>query len=90
MTDKNFKEKQLKEINENYKWYQENRSKIVSENESQLGKYMILKNKDIIGFFNSYTEAILEANKKYKNETYSIQLLEREETVNMMGFFSIL
>ncbi|MCL8209825.1 hypothetical protein [Spiroplasma attinicola] len=79
------KDKYQLEVEKNYDWFKENKRKIVEENPNKINYYALIKNQKLISLYRAYDEAIIEANKKYKNEPFSIQILETKEFVHSLG-----
>ncbi|ALA97516.1 hypothetical protein SKUN_00623 [Spiroplasma kunkelii CR2-3x] len=83
MVNKNIR---IEEINKNYEWFNKHREEILKENPQKNGYYVVLVNCKIKGLYKTYKEAQKNAP---DNGLYSIQRLENNNIVNMMGFFSL-
>lgn len=84
-----IKDKYQEEVDKNYEWFQKNKEKLIKENENKVGYYVLLKNKNVIGYYKDYEEVIIEAHKKFNDEPFSIQELEKEEKIRSLGFWGL-
>ena len=63
------------EIDHNYDYFQRNLSVMLSEHE---GEYALLRDRTIIGYFESVGEAYREALSRFPDKLFSIQLVTPE------------
>lgn len=83
------KDKHQLEVDKNYEWFIYNKKEIIENNPKKIGYFALIRNQKIIGFFKTYEEVILEANKSFKDELFSIQRLEKKDTIHNLGFLSL-
>lgn len=77
-----IKDKYQEEVDKNYEWFQKNKEKLIKENPDKIGHYILLKNQNLINFYEKYKEASIEAHKKFKDEPFSIQKLLKKDNIN--------
>lgn len=77
------------EVDKNYNWFLKNKKNIVKENPKKIGYFALIKNQVLIGLYKTHEEVILEANKRFKNEPYSIQELQKEEIIHNLGYMGL-
>ncbi len=65
-----------KEVDENYDFFEKILPDLIKEHK---GEFVLIRNKKIIGFFNSTIDALLEGKKRYPDEIYSIQEITKTE-----------
>lgn len=76
------KDKYQEEVDKNYEWFQKNKEKLIKENEDKIGHYVLLKNQNVINFYETYKEVSIEGHKKFHDEPFSIQKLLKKEKIN--------
>ena len=65
-------------IEKEFQYYQKNKVHFIKKYN---GKYIVLMNKEVIGFFDSREKALIETQRKHKPGTFLIQLVSKEEEV---------
>lgn len=63
------------EIDHNYDFFQRNLKRMLASHE---GEYALLRNRRVVGYFESVGEAYREAIGRYPDRLFSIQLVTRE------------
>jgi len=58
-------------LDKEFNWYLAHQSELV---EQYNGKHLVIKDENVVGFYNSTSEAYRESKKKYKLGTFLIQL----------------
>ena len=68
-------------LKENYSYFQSELPKLLKD-KNKLGKFAIIKNKMIVGIYDSFDKALSIAieEKKFKSETFLVQKIEKQET----------
>ncbi|WP_127942757.1 hypothetical protein [Mycoplasma sp. ATU-Cv-703] len=86
----NEKDKYKREVNQNYDWFNQHRKEILKQHPDKIGYFIVIKNKKIKGFYETREQALVEARTKFGEEPYSIQQLQKKETVSTLGILQVL
>jgi len=72
-------------LDKEFYWYLANQDELV---EKYNGKYLLIKDKKVAGFFDSSLDALTEGEEKFKMGTFIIQLCTPGESAYTMNFHS--
>ncbi len=72
-----------KEIDANLEYFQKELPKIDSANH---GKYTLIRHQEIVGFFDTVTDAVTAGNTSYPDKLFSVQQVT--EIATDLGFYS--
>lgn len=83
------KNKYQLEVDKNYQWFIEHKEEIIKTHPKKIGHFVLIKNQKIIGFYKTYQDVAIASNKKFKDEPFSIQELQKEEIKHNLGFVGL-
>ena len=72
-------------LEKEYEYYLKHKNSLI---EKYVGKYIIIKNNDVIGAYESKEDAIKQTQIKHKIGTFLIQLCSKKEEDDVMRFHS--
>ena len=64
------RDKVQKEVDDNYEFFKKRLPQLIKEHD---GQFVLIRHKEIVGYFNSNIDALLKGKNKYSDEIYSIQ-----------------
>lgn len=73
------------QLKKDFQFYKDHQNDLVKEYK---GKYVVIKNQQVVGVYNTEIEAYEEAQKKYELGSFLIQLVEEGEGNYSQTFYS--